>query len=107
MKLIIAIINHDDSSSVAHALREAGYSATKLATTGGFLRMGNTTFIIGIEKEKVNDVIDIIKAHSSSRTELVQDPTAVSLSDAPLPPFEVTIGGATIFVVDVENFEKI
>ncbi len=49
MKLILAIVNDDDATSVSNALNKDGISATKLATTGGYLKAGNTTFIIGVE----------------------------------------------------------
>ena len=67
MKLIIAIVNSDDSSSVQGALTEGGYFVTKLSTTGGFLKKGNTTFFVGTNDDKVEDCISIIKAHSKKR----------------------------------------
>ena len=69
MKLIIAIVNSDDSSSVQGALTEGGYFVTKLSTTGGFLKKGNTTFFVGTNDDKVEDCISIIKAHSKKRVE--------------------------------------
>ena len=69
MKLIIAIVNSDDSSAVQGALTENGYFVTKLSTTGGFLKKGNTTFFVGTNDDKVEDCISIIKAHSKKRVE--------------------------------------
>jgi len=106
MKLVLAIVNHDDSGAVSNGLNQAGYSATKLATTGGFLRMGNTTFLVGVEEDAVKDVIGIIKFHSSSRTRKKVDVHSYGMTDY-IPPDEVTIGGATVFVLDVEQFEKL
>ena len=71
MKLILAILSNDDSPVASNALNKNGFSVTKLATTGGFLRAGNTTLIIGCEDEKVEATIDIIKEYSSKRTEIV------------------------------------
>lgn len=71
MKLILAILSNDDSPVASNALNKNGFSVTKLATTGGFLRAGNTTLIIGCEDEKVEAAIDIIKEYSSKRTEIV------------------------------------
>ena len=85
MKLITAIVNHDDSSKVLSALTKGGFSVTKLATTGGFLLAGNTTFICGTEDDKVDEAIAIIREHA----------------------IEVTVGGAIIFVQDVERFERV
>ena len=58
MKLVIAIVNDDDSIEVADALSENRFSATKMASTGGFLRTGNTTFFIGVEQERVDELGD-------------------------------------------------
>ena len=60
MKLVISIVQDDDALDLVDALNEKGYSVTKLATTGGFLKSGNTTLLAGVQKEKVDDVISII-----------------------------------------------
>ena len=106
MKLIIAIVNKDDSSSVASAVTKAGFSATKLATTGGFLMAGNTTFLIGVDDGRVDEVIEIIKLHAKKRTGIVSS-AALGTSAYNSFPMEVTVGGATIFVTDIERFEKV
>ena len=71
MKLLLAIVNNDDSAAVANNLTAKGFIATKLATTGGFLKAGNTTFLIGTDDEKVETVIDIIKTFSHKRKQVV------------------------------------
>lgn len=106
MKLIIAIVNNDDSSSVSSALTKSGYSVTKLATTGGFLKAGNSTFLIGVDNDKVERVLEIIRKYSSKRIQTMPDLAAYSGDFAPMP-IEVTVGGATVFVTDVERFEKL
>lgn len=106
MKLIMAIVNHDDAPRVADAVMEAGFFATKLATTGGFLKAGNTTFLIGTEEEKVDEVIEIVGKHSKRRTQLVSG-AAYGAMHAAAFPVEVTVGGATVFVLDVEQFKKL
>lgn len=107
MKLILAIVNNNDSSSVLSALTGKGYSVTKLSTSGGFLRTGNVTMIIGVEEEKVEDVLATIKEFSSQRKEQV--PVSSSyMGDALLSlPVEVTVGGATVFILDVDQFYKL
>lgn len=108
MKLIVAIINNDDANAVMSHLTEAGYSATKLTTTGGFLRSGNVTLIIGVEKSKVDDVINIIGEYSSQRKQITPvNTTYIGESMLSSMPVEITVGGATIFVLDVEQFYKI
>lgn len=106
MKLILAIVNKDDSGAVSQALTREGYSVTKLATTGGFLKVGNTTFLIGADEDKVDDAIKVIAEHSRQRSQLMPDASSYS-GDFSSMPIEVTVGGATIFVVNVERFEKL
>ena len=106
MKLIFAIVNNDDAPSVSSALTKSGYSVTKLATTGGFLKVGNTTFLIGVDEEKVDKVLDIIRKYSSKRSQVLPDMAAYGGQFVP-SSVEVTVGGATVFVTDVERFEKL
>ena len=107
MKIIIAILNADDASTVLQNLMKAGYSVTKLSTTGGFLRAGNVTVLIGVDESKVQDVIDIIAKYSKSRKQVIPTTSEAGINFYPSMPVEVTVGGATIFVLDVERFEKV
>ena len=107
MKLIFAIVSNDDSQKVSTALTKARFSITKLATTGGFLMAGNTTFLIGVQDEKVDEVIKIIGEHSKKRTQMVPSSASYGVGMYSSYPIEVTVGGATIFVMDVERFEKL
>jgi len=107
MKLIYAIVSNDDSSSVSSALTKVGFFVTKLSSTGGFLMAGNTTFLICTEDEKVDEAIDIISQKSKKRTQMIPSPSAYGMSGYTPYPVEVTVGGATIFVTNVERFEKI
>lgn len=107
MKLVIAIINYDDANAVTHALTKSGFSSTKLATTGGFLMAGNVTVLIGVDDEKVQAVIDVIHEHSHSRKQMISTSTEMSYGYYHSMPVEVTVGGATIFVVDIERFERV
>lgn len=107
MKLVLAIVSNDDSSMVASSLTKNGFSVTKLATTGGFLKAGNTTFISGVEDDKVDEVIALISKQSSRRTQLVPSTSMVDVGMYSTFPVEVTVGGATIFVMDIDRFEKV
>ena len=109
MKLILAIVNNDDAHALSQNLVEEGFFATKLATTGGFLRVGNTTIIVGIEDELVQRALDIIAKNCKKRTEMVPSAIAMPFATGMYNglPVEVTIGGATVFVLDVERFEKV
>lgn len=107
MKLIIAIVSNDDSHALSNALTKENFSVTKLSTTGGFLKMGNTTLLVGTDDDQVNKCIDIIKEQSKQRTEMVPSTAAYDIGRFATFPVEVTVGGATIFVVDVEQFIKV
>lgn len=106
MKLILAIVNDDDASNVVNALHKSGFSATKLATTGSYLKSGNSTFIIGVEDALVNTAIELISNNARKRVQVVNDPSPYVMS-AMSAPLEVTVGGATVFVLDVEQFLKV
>ena len=106
MKLILAIVSNDDAPAVSTALTKNNFYITRLATTGGFLRAGNTTIIVGTEDEKVDHAIEIIKEHSRQRKEIVPSTATYGIGVTTSFPLEVTVGGATIFVLDVDRFEK-
>ena len=108
MKLILAIVNNDDSAKASSALTDAGFAVTRLSTTGGFLMVGNTTLLIGTEDELAPKVIEILKKYCTTRKH-IPSPTAsfgLGVNHMSLPD-EVTVGGATIFVLDVGHMEKI
>ena len=105
MKLVFAIVNKDDSNMVASALIRAGFPTTKLATTGGFLKAGNTTFLLGLEDDRVDEALEVIKKYSKKRTQMVSS-NVYGGSEYTTFPVEVTVGGATVFVTDVNRYEK-
>jgi len=107
MKLILAIVSNDDSSSVSNALTKENFQVTRLATTGGFLRAGNTTLITGTEDDLVEKCIALIGEESKRRTEIVPSTASYDIGRYASFPIEVQVGGATIFVLDVEKFMKL
>ena len=108
MKLIIAIIQDEDANRLVGALMNEGYGVTKLATTGGFLRSGNTTLLVGVDDERMNGCLAIIEKLCKSRKQVSASPmTAGSMAGMYAQmPIEVTVGGATVFILDVEQFHK-
>ncbi|MDX9872473.1 MAG: cyclic-di-AMP receptor [Clostridia bacterium] len=103
MKLVICIIANKDTNKLLEALVKKEYRATKLASTGGFLKEGNTTLLIGVEAEQVEDITGIIGRVCRSRKQVVT-PISTGLAESFMPyPTEVTVGGATIFVIDIEK----
>ena len=107
MKLVLAIVSNDDASNVSTALTNENYQMTRLATTGGFLRAGNTTLIVGTEDDKVERCIEIIGSESQRRTEIVPSTAGYDNGRFASFPVEVQVGGATVFVLDVEQFRKL
>lgn len=107
MKLIFAIINNDDSHAVQSALTKNGIQTTKLSSSGGFLMAGNTTFMICSEDDKMEKIIEIIRKHSHRRKQFVPNSASYGIGSYASFPVEVTVGGATVFVTNVERFEKI
>ena len=107
MKLILAIVNNDDSAVVSATLTKENYSVTKLSTTGGFLMIGNTTLLIGAEDDKVARAKEIIREYSMTRNKIARttDSLGRGLQKDSLEE-EVTVGGATVFVLDVESMDK-
>jgi uncharacterized protein YaaQ len=109
MKLIIAIVQDEDNTRVTNALMEKGFRATRLATSGGFLRAGNTTMMIGVEDERKEEALEIIKTVCTPRTQTVAAPApTMDAAGFFIPyPVEVTVGGAIVFVLDVEQFMRV
>ena len=111
MKLMLAIVNDDDASVVSGALNKAGIQVTKLATTGGFLRSGNTTLLTGVQDEKLDSALAVIERVCKSRRQTVSSGlTALepgSMASGSLPgSIEIMVGGATVFVMEVCRFSK-
>ncbi|MBR3494441.1 MAG: cyclic-di-AMP receptor [Clostridia bacterium] len=110
MKLVIAIVQDEDAARLVSSLMEEGFGVTKLATTGGFLRTGNTTLLTGVEDGKLDQVLHVIDRVCRSRKQMAATPTPMGTmaGSAYTPyPIEVTVGGATVFVLTVDQFIKV
>lgn len=107
MKLLLVIVSNDDSGKVLKALVKDNIFVTKLASTGGFLMTGNTTFMIGAEDDKLDKILDIISHTSKTRSKLVPNSIVSEFGMFSSNPVEVKVGGATIFVLEVEKCIKI
>ncbi|MFB4260562.1 hypothetical protein CHH59_16515 [Shouchella clausii] len=108
MKLIIAVVQDKDSTRLSDGLVKADFRATKLSSTGGFLKAGNTTFLIGVDDDNVEDVMAIIQKNCRSREQVVAPISPMGgNADSYVPyPVEVQVGGATVFVLPVDQFEQ-
>ena len=99
--MIIAIIQDQDSQELSDQLVKHDFRATKLATTGGFLRAGNTTFLCGVDDDRVDDILTVIDNTCGNREQLVSPMTPMGGS-----PVEVEVGGATVFVMPIDAFHR-
>ncbi len=109
MKLVFAIVHDEDGPKVMEELNKNGFSVTKLCSSGGFLKAGNTTLLVGVDEENLDTVIEVIKKKSKSRKQVINSsmtPNGMGGMFVPYP-VEVVVGGATVFVLDVFRFEKV
>ena len=106
MKLIVAIVQKEDANRLQRTFVKENIRATKLATTGGFLSEGNTTFLIGIDNKHVKQVLRIIKEESKSREEYMNPNLVMTGFEMSSQPIKITVGGATCFVLPVEEFKQ-
>jgi uncharacterized protein YaaQ len=109
VKLVVAVVQGEDVERAVSALTDSGFGSTRVASTGGFLRQGNVTLLIGVEDSQVADVLRIIRqnCHERSRYLTAVPPLAGPGEFLMANPVEVQVGGATVFVVPVDSFEKI
>lgn len=109
MKLVIGIINNDDANDLLAEITKASFQATKLSTSGGFLKMGNVTVLVGVEDEQVDEVVEIFRSCCSRRTQMMPSAPPYNLSEGfvSAAPVQVTIGGATLFIIDVDKMIKL
>jgi uncharacterized protein YaaQ len=109
VKLVLAIVHNEDAGPLVNALLERNYRATRLQSAGGFLRQSNATVILGVEEDQVDEVVSVIRENCTSRTQVVNPmPPIMEPGEFAMPyPVEVKMGGAVVFVVPVERFERL
>lgn len=108
MKLMIAIVQDQDAAGLIEDLTDNEFRVTKLASTGGFLKAGNTTLLIGVEDEEIEDVYKIIEENCKTREITTSLMTVTMPGDTYIPyPLEVKVGGATVFVLNIEKHIRI
>ena len=107
--MVLAIMHGDDAAGCIEALADRGIPTTRLDSHGGFLQKGNATLLCGVSDHQVEQVMAVLRQHSKSRTELLNPmPPVVEPGDMYVPyPVEVEVGGAIVFVLGVDRFEKI
>jgi uncharacterized protein YaaQ len=109
MKLVIAVVQGNDAEPLLAALTQRGFRATQINSAGGFLRERNVTLLIGVQDAHVPDVQEIVRNNCHSRTRFVNPlMPIVEPGEFYIPnPVEVLVGGATMFVVAVERYERL
>ena len=111
MKLIIAIVQDEDSSKLLSVLMQQSFGVTKLATTGGFLKAGNTTLLLGVDDDRLEEAIHTIESVCKSRKQISTASSTMiggmTHGEYTAFPIEVTVGGATLFVLTVDQFLKV
>jgi uncharacterized protein YaaQ len=109
VRLVVAIVHVKDAEGCVAALNSAGFPCTRLGSFGGFLDRENATLLIGVEAARVDAVIELIRGRAKHRNERLHpavSAAATAVSAAPLP-LDVEVGGATVFVLQVDRFERL
>jgi len=106
MKLVIVVIQGQDSAAVRRALPPAGFRLTEVDSLGGFLRENNVTLLIGTEEARLPELWRLLSENCLTRTEYISPfQPAYGPGDVFLPrPVEVQVGGAVVWILDIERF---
>ena len=109
VKLVTAIVHSEDAGNLVDALLEKEFRATRLQSSGGFLKQGNATILVGVEDDQVDAVLELVSANCHSRKQFVNPmPPIMEPGEFYMPyPVEVEVGGATVWVIPVERFERL
>jgi uncharacterized protein YaaQ len=109
VKLVVAVVHNEDAGALVDALLDGEYRATRLHSSGGFLKQSNATIILGVEDDRVDAVLTIIRETCNARTQVVNPmPPIMEPGEFFMPyPLEVEVGGATVFVLPVDRFERL
>jgi len=109
VKLVVAIVHNEDAGALVDALLEKEYRATRLHSSGGFLKQSNATVILGVEDTQIEEVLGVIRATCNARIQVVNPmPPIMEPGEFFMPyPLEVEVGGATVFILPVERFERL
>jgi uncharacterized protein YaaQ len=104
MKMIMVVVHRDDAPALLDALVASGYHATFMDCRGGFLRQGRVSIFMGAQPEEVSGVLDVIRNHCRAETE-IEPAHSVEGTPVETAPVRVSVGGAVVFVWDIERFE--
>lgn len=108
MKLLICIVQDSDAMPLMEDLVEHEFRVTKLSSTGGFLKSGNTTLFLGVHDDQLDDALEII--HNNCQRRKTITPMMNPQLDAsvyPSMPIEIEVGGATVFQLDIDAMHRL
>lgn len=107
MKLMLIIISNEDANDVTKGLLNEKYFVTKLSSTGGLLHNGNTTLLVGVDNKDVPKVKEVVATFAKARKKRINAGEPGELNMFSMFPKDVSISGATIFVLNVDEYYKI
>jgi uncharacterized protein YaaQ len=109
MKLVVAIVHNEDAGALVDALLEHEHRATRLHSSGGFLKQSNATIIVGVEDDRVDEILGLVRESCTARTQVVNPmPPIMEPGEFFMPyPLEVEVGGATVFILSVDRLERL
>lgn len=108
MKLIVAIVQAYDTDPLLRNVTNAGFRVTRIQSTGGFLRAGNSTVFMGVDDDRVRECLDVIRACAGSRVEVVPDDLEAEILELTgADVHTVALGGGVAFVLPIARFERI
>lgn len=108
MKFVITVVQDYDSDRLLRAITGAGLRATKISSTGGFLRMGNATIFMAVENARVQEAISLIRTNCKSRVEVKVDTSAAEFEEWYAAGIhEVTVGGGVVFTMSIDRMVRI
>jgi uncharacterized protein YaaQ len=109
VKLLVAVVHNEDARVLIDALLKHEFRATWLHSSGGFLKQSNATILVGVDDEKVDQIVSLIRENCKARTQTVSPiPPIMEPGEFFMPyPIEVEVGGAVIFVLPIDRFERL
>jgi uncharacterized protein YaaQ len=109
VKLVLAVVHNEDARVLIDALLAREYRATWLHSSGGFLKQSNATILVGVEEAQIDEVVGIVRENCRARTQTLSPiPPIMEPGEFFMPyPVEVEMGGAVVFVLPIDRFERI
>lgn len=109
-KMLLAVIHGDDYPDTVDALNRGGFFATVLSSTGGFLKKRSITLMIGVEEHRVDAALDVLRQCAGRRKQVAYSNLSISSGgpnpSIPMTPVNMDVGGAAIFIMDLDDIQK-